>query len=368
MTVARMIEGLKGMLVTFLGRHTRTLALFFVGLGPAGDRLLGADDTSAGESGKTENQAAETAPIELNPNLTTRTLGGRQFWADVHYFHDWRIQKNVKTGHFRLLDGDDKRHAWGTFEQCKEKLREVREEQRLPPMSGEVVLLLHGIIRTGKSMRSLAGHLEKQGYHTISVEYPSTCVDIETSARYLGQALESLEGVSRVHFVVHSMGGLVVRACLATHDEPRIGRMVMIGTPNQGAHLATRFKSNIVYRYVLGPAGQQLSATTGLIPQLPTPPFEFAIIAGGRGTNEGFNPLIPGDDDGTVSVESTRLPGAADFIIVNRIHSQLCHAPETLDFATRFLKDGKFREADERHSIPLPSETTVRKDNASPIR
>jgi pimeloyl-ACP methyl ester carboxylesterase len=146
------------------------------------------------------------------------------------------------------------------------------------------------------------------------------------------------------------MGGLVVRAYLAEHADERIRRMVMIATPNRGAELADLLKRNLVYRGLFGPAGRQLS-TEGLIPTLPTPDFEFAVIAGARGTPTGWNRLIPGDDDGTVTVESTRLAGAADFATVPTIHTFLVGEPDVADMTRRFLREGKLRAEGDRQPI-----------------
>lgn len=307
-----------------------------------------------------DSPAPGDSDVKLNPNLATPTLGGRQFWADVEFFHAWRIQQNVLTSHYRLLGPDDVRQAWGTLEQCQTRLREIREEQKLVPMKGEAVILLHGIIRSSKSMSKLKTALEQAGYTVFAFDYPSTRVDIPAAAEYLQSVMTSLKGIERIHFVTHSMGGLVVRAWLAKHSDSRVGRLVMVATPNLGAHMADLLHGNFVYKLVFGPAGQQLIRDDeALIIQLPTPEFEFGIIAGGRGTPEGYNPLIPGDDDGTVSLESTRLPGAADFIVVRQLHTFILNAPETADYTVRFLKDGCFREKGDREPIARPEKTAA---------
>ncbi|MGH7201938.1 MAG: esterase/lipase family protein, partial [Planctomycetaceae bacterium] len=168
--------------------------------------------------------------------------------------------------------------------------------------------------------------------------------------------------VTKIHFVVHSMGGLVVRSYLAKHaaggpDDPRFGRMVMMGVPNLGAHLADRLQQNWAYKAVFGPAGRQLvSGEEGVIAELPTPEFEFGILAGARGTNQGFNLLIPGDDDGTVGVASTRLPGAADFVTVSCLHSWIVRNDAAIAYTRHFLKTGRFREEGDPQPIPLPEQ------------
>lgn len=297
-----------------------------------------------------------------------KTLGGRQFWADVEFFHKWRIQQNVLTGHFRLLDGDDYRHASGSREECRRKLEEIRRARKLAPMSGEAVILVHGIIRSSKSMEGMGRYLEEHGdgLEAFGFTYPSTRIGIAESAEYLQSVVESLEGVEKIHIVAHSMGGLVTRAWLAEHADPRIGRIVMIATPNQGADLADRFAANGLYRVLLGPAGQQMTRKTdGFAAGLPIPSAEFGIIAGGRGTPQGYNPLIPGDDDGTVSIESTRLPGAADFIVVDRIHSLLNSSDKVQDCVLRFLQQGRFRKDGAAQPIPR---ITISEPAAEPKR
>jgi pimeloyl-ACP methyl ester carboxylesterase len=301
--------------------------------------------------------AGKEAPMDDPPqnlNFKVKTLGGRQLWGDVQFFRGWRIQQQVYTRHYRLLDAHDVRHAWGTLEQCQARLKQIREEEKLEPMTGEAVILLHGIIRSSKSMSALRKRLEEDGYTVVPFNYPSTRIDIPGAAAYLHQVIEHLDGIEKVHFVCHSMGGLVVRAYRAEHPERQLGRMVMIATPNFGAELADTLKSNLVFKLVLGPSGQQLSREeTGFIANLPTPDIEFAVIAGGRLVDDGYNPLIPGDDDGTVSVASTRLPGAADFLVVKGLHTFLMSDPAVLDAASRFLKEGRFRADGDPQPIPV---------------
>jgi len=287
------------------------------------------------------------------PNLKLKTLGGIQFWSDVHFFHGWHVQQHSTTGHFRLLDADDVRHAWGTRDECFAALEVIKKEQEIPPKPGRTVILVHGIVRSARSMNAIRKRLGAEGFRVIGFNYASTRIDISSAADYLQQVIESLDGVEEINFVVHSMGGLVVRSYLSKHQDKRIKRLVMLGVPNQGAKLAKDLKHNWLYKTVWGPAGQQLAKDpNGFIAGLPTPDFEFAVIAGSRGTLDGYNPLLAGDDDGTVAVENTRLPGAADFITVHRLHSFLMYDPEVIDCSLRFLTEGRLRAEGERHPIP----------------
>ena len=299
----------------------------------------------------------ETIKKHADETLYPKTLGGRQFWGDVHHLHGWRIQQNVFTKHFRLIDPDDLRHAWGSFEECQSALKTVCDEQKLPPMDGPAVILIHGLLQSSKCMAEMAARFEQAGYTTIEFDYPST-----QAARYLDQLIDSLDGIDEINFVTHSMGGLVVRAYSMEFDDPRIKRMVMLGTPNQGAELADITQQYWILRTAGGPGARQLGTRPdGLIPKLPPPKCEFAVIAGSRGTPAGWNPLIPGDDDGTVTVESTRLPGAADFTTVRALHSRLLWNEESVTQTVNFIKEGRLRSDGEPQPIlEVPAATAAK--------
>ncbi|TWT55790.1 Alpha/beta hydrolase family protein [Thalassoglobus neptunius] len=289
------------------------------------------------------------------PQFDSKTLGGRLFWGDVRFFRGYRIQHNVLTGHYRLLDPFDVRRKAGSREECDRALEEIILEKQLEPMTGTAVVVIHGIARSSKSMTKMCRELEKAGYVVVNFDYPSTRLPLAQSTSYLSQTLASLEGVEKVHFACWSMGGLLVRSYLRDYAEqrdPRVGRMVMMGTPNQGAELATLLQKNFAFRFVFGPAGQELIAhPDGPVKSLPVPDFEFGIIAGARGNERGWNPFIPGDDDGTVSVESTRLEGASDFLVVKALHSFICLQPETIEAVKNFFETGAFREDGERDPV-----------------
>lgn len=288
-------------------------------------------------------------------NLAMKTLGGRQFWGDVRFFRGWRIQRHVLSGHYRLLDPHDVRQAWGSLAECEATLKNERDRRQLPPMNGTAVVALHGILRSSKVWNSLKQELEPDGITVAAVDYPSTQQPITAFADQLQELLSSLHGVERIHLVVHSMGGLIVRAWCQRYSDPRLQRLVMIGTPNRGAEIASMLRENPIFQFVFGPAGQQLVHETQdeFIRQLPTPPMEFAVIAGSRGHQDGFNPLIPGDDDGIVTTESARLPGAVDYLPVKVLHSFLPLSSEVVSATRRFLVTGALRESGVREPIPL---------------
>jgi pimeloyl-ACP methyl ester carboxylesterase len=288
------------------------------------------------------------------------TLGGNQFWADELFFHQWRIQRNAASGHYRLLDGDDFRHASGTFDRCRAALEQIKRERGLPPMRGKAAIVLHGIADSRGMMAPLCRYLEKKGgYESFNVTYPSTRQGIAEHAKGLASIVDHLDGVEEINFVGYSLGNLVIRRYFADElkraggkADPRFKRMVMIGPPNHGSELATRLGDNKLFELLLGKAGQQLGPLWAWeASSLAMPPMEFGIVAGGRGDQIGFNPLLPGDDDGIVTVASTRLAGASDFILVPALHALLPRDHKLHNYTLRFLQHGYFVAPDQRNPV-----------------
>jgi hypothetical protein len=305
--------------------------------------------------------AEDGGAMQVMQDISNKTAGGKQFWADVWFFHDWRIQRHALTGHCRLLDGKNQRHTWGTFDTCRSRLDEIRRRDSLPPMEGKAVIVLHGLFRTRSAMSSLHQAIVEAGrYSVFSLGYPTTRGGIPEHARSLDSAIKSLEGITEINFVAHSLGNLVVRHWLKDlADEKRqlpagqtFGRMVMLAPPNHQPQLATKLVRGALAKFVAGDAAQQMA--TGwedLAPKLATPHFEFGILAGGKGDSRGYNPLLPGDDDGVVTIESTRLIGARDFRRLPVLHSFFMNDKKVREYAVRFLDHGHFESDDMRQPV-----------------
>lgn len=286
--------------------------------------------------------------IELHgsghPNLVLPTLGAKQFWADVHWFAGWRIQENVLSGHHRLLDPDDRRHAWGSRGACRAVLERERLERGLHPATEPLVVLLHGLGRAHSVWEPMAEALRGEGYQVAPVAYPSTRRTIAEHSAQLADLLNGLEGPAEVFFVTHSLGALVVRSALAgdpawaAERVPR--RVVMIAPPSQGSSLAQALGDFLPFAMIGGPAGQELAR--GALRDLPAPSCPFGIIAASRGSDGGYNPWLPGDDDGIVSVEETRLAGADDHLVLKALHTFVMKDPRTIAATLSFLKTGRF--------------------------
>ncbi len=294
-------------------------------------------------------------PGDRAVRIALPTLGGRQFWTDVRHFHQWRIQQHARSGRCRLLDGDDTCQATGAFDLCLAMLERIEVRQQLPAMRGKAVILLHGLGRTRASMSKLAAYLnECGGYNIFNISYASTRTKIAESAGALKQIIDHLDGIEEINLVTHSLGGIVLRHYLSDMDE-RVQRFVMLAPPNHRSEMAQKMARVPLFKMIAGNAGQQLGRDWDkLAPHLATPRCDFGIIAGGAGNRRGYSPLLPGDNDGTVTVASTRLTGAADFRVVPVGHTFIVEDEAVLQSTLRFLQQGFFTTEAERQPIEHP--------------
>jgi pimeloyl-ACP methyl ester carboxylesterase len=301
-------------------------------------------------------EPSNPAPQDAAP----KTLGGQYCWADELVYFGWRIQRNTFTGHCRLLDEAKRRHEFGSFETCRAKLDEIKREKHLPPMKGKAVLVLGGLGDARMMPEKMAAFLhDRGGYMAECVAYPSLFDDIGESARSLDSVVRHLDGVEDIDFVGHSLGNLVIRRYLGDQTDAakgkspdkRIKRIVMLGPPNQGAEMAEKLGDYEAFA-ALGPAAEQLGKRWPELKQtLAAPTCEFGIIAGGRGDGHGYNPLLSGDNDGMVTVVSTRLPGARDFLLVNDLHFVFLFSPDVQKPTLEFLRHGYFVSEEKRQPI-----------------
>lgn len=284
---------------------------------------------------------------KIDEKVPLKTSGGIWFWGDVLFVHQWHIQQNVKTDTYRLLDGKSVLRSYGSFVDCRTRLNEILEEEAMPPMAGTAVILLHGFGSNSMVTKPLAEWLiQKKAYdHVLNMTYPSTMQSILDHARMLERVIAELpQTVHRIDLIGHSLGSIIMRRYLSGpldpewsvpedrlaarrqfSPDPRIGRLVMLGPPNNGAEVAKRLIGNDpIRRYFSGPSGDELGIHWEQTQQsLGIPCCPFIIIAGGRGDDKGFSLLIPGDDDGTVSTEGTKLPGAEAWIQFYVGHSEI---------------------------------------------
>jgi len=221
--------------------------------------------------------------------------------------------------------------------------------------AGECVVLLHGLARTASSMRPMQRALEAAGFLTFNVDYPSREFPVETLADMAVPAgLEGChqhEDVDRIHFVTHSLGGILLRQYLSTATIRELGRVVMMGPPNQGSEAADDMAEVPGFDWVNGPAGRQLGKGEDSVPlRLGPAEFELGVIAGTRTIDPITSAVLENPDDGRVSVADTRLEGMDDFITVEHSHAFMMRMPRTIELTIEFLKTGRFSHSPEAAS------------------
>lgn len=214
----------------------------------------------------------------------------------------------------------------------------------------ETVIILHGIARTGSSMKPVEMALQKKGYETLSITYPSRDRNLNGIAAYLREKQlteEFWKAAGEVHIVTHSMGGLVARRYLDVYEGQipmeKLGRVVMLAPPNRGSEVADTIHKLPLYKWYYGPAGEELT-TEAQSKNGSDIYYDLGIVAG---TKEwpyivaAF--VVPGKSDGRVSVEKTKLEGMKDHITVNGTHTFIMDRPDVHDQILYFLKEGKFK-------------------------
>jgi pimeloyl-ACP methyl ester carboxylesterase len=217
------------------------------------------------------------------------------------------------------------------------------------------IILVHGLARTKLSMMPVKRFLHRKGYRVFNFNYPSTRHAIDSLVdRYLKPFVQThcADSDRSIHFVTHSMGGLLVRAYLKNHQLERLGRVVMLAPPNQGSEMADWLRKSPVYKWVLGPAGQQLGTEPDSFPtKLGPVNFELGVIAGDRSVNLFNSFKIPGPDDGKVAVERTKVPGMQDFFLAHVTHTFMMSDRMVLEQIDHFLQNGQFRKRDDAERI-----------------
>ncbi len=211
----------------------------------------------------------------------------------------------------------------------------------------DYVILLHGIGGFSYSMEPLAKELSQKGYTVFNVNYPSTLCDIQTIADlYLDKVIKTYctDTTRKIHFVTHSMGGIVTRYYLKQNkDSLNLGRVVMLSPPNKGSEIVDVFDSLKIVEYIYGPAFYQLGTdSTGFVHTLGPVDYETGIIMGNKAVFIPGMFIIPGESDGMVAVKRAPVEGMSDFRIIPNSHTFIMLNREVIENVVSFLSFGYF--------------------------
>ncbi|WFU79689.1 alpha/beta fold hydrolase [Bradyrhizobium sp. CIAT3101] len=225
-------------------------------------------------------------------------------------------------------------------------MREIKPIAVAPDLRRDGVVLLHGIGVGSWTLKRLERALQRRGFTTLNLDYASRKRPLEQLAEDIHASIAAFaeQCGGTIHFVAHSMGGLLARVYIFRHRPARLGRVVMLGTPNHGSEVADLVKDLSVYRAAFGPSGQQLTTIPDpVLAALPSPDYAVGIIAGCRTIAPIASAFVlPRPNDGRVSVASAKLDDMADHIVVKASHTRLPRHSVAIEQTIAFLHDGRF--------------------------
>ncbi|MEP1442645.1 MAG: alpha/beta hydrolase [Hyphomicrobiales bacterium] len=210
----------------------------------------------------------------------------------------------------------------------------------------DCVVFLHGYARSPASFSVMEKVFQHKGFDTTKVGYPSKELEISALANAaIPEAVKRCEGkAGNVHFVTHSLGGILVRDYFARQSIDRLGRIVMLAPPNDGSAIVDKLGKTKLFKKLSGPA--LLALTTGeqgKPGKLPAVKFELGVIAGKRSVNPVGSYLLKGPDDGAVTIESTKVDGMKDHIILSATHTFMMNNPKVISQTLHFIEQGQFK-------------------------
>lgn len=209
----------------------------------------------------------------------------------------------------------------------------------------ECVVLVHGYLRSSNHLSHLRNFLIQKGFYVVSIDYPSTTLNIQeiVGSYFSSQILDHCQNQT-IHFVTHSLGGVIVRYYLKTNQIKNLGRVLMLAPPNQGSEIADFLSQFNLLNSFLGPILVQIKTdNSSFVHSLGLPKFEFAIISGDYTLDPISSFIIPGIDDGRVSISNTNLENRKDFLLVKRSHNFIMDAPEVQEAIFTYIKFGRFK-------------------------
>ncbi|MBP7190120.1 MAG: hypothetical protein KA998_02615 [Rickettsiaceae bacterium] len=207
----------------------------------------------------------------------------------------------------------------------------------------ECVVLLHGWAKSGRCMIPVEESLTKEGYKVQNITYPTRYYKIEDIVNKYIYPNVKTEGCTKLHFVGHSLGGIVTRYYIEKYRPKNLGRVVLIGSPSKGSEIVDKISGPYFINKILGPAVLELSTHSTFLSSLKNPDYDLGIISGDISLNPFTSIFIlPGPDDGIVSLESTKVEGMKDQITLSSTHVMILKNHTTHEEISCFLENGRF--------------------------
>jgi pimeloyl-ACP methyl ester carboxylesterase len=205
--------------------------------------------------------------------------------------------------------------------------------------AGDAVLLLHGLWTNRAVMTFVGRRLSARGFRAVAIGYLSAMRDFDHNAAHVAQAIAGIDA-RRVHVVAHSMGGVVALRALGERPDPRVRRLVLLGSPIAGCEGGRQLARSRWGARLLGKTRPLWLA----MPRLEIPAgVEAGAIAGTRRFGLGRLVLrLPSPNDGVVTVDETRHPRLADHLVMPVAHSLMLVSPAVARQVAAFLETGRF--------------------------
>lgn len=210
----------------------------------------------------------------------------------------------------------------------------------------EIIILVHGYNKSESDMKFLKENFEQMGYRSITETVPLLFNSVETCVNIFKEKVEKIlieeANYKKIHFIGHSMGGIIIRKFLENNKIENLGRCILIATPNRGMKLADFAEKKVrLFGRIFKPIHDTVSYRMKINKPMNIPEPEIGVIAGNK-NNLILGLLLSKNSDGRVEVEETKFEGMKEFMVLNYGHKEIHHKSETVKLADNFLQNGTF--------------------------